>query len=93
MKYGILMHEANDDVGVAVLDLTAGSEIGAATLEGTLIGSLVLTQDIPLGHKVAMRDMARDQQVIEYGRAIGCATQPIVRGEHVHIHNIRTLRW
>ena len=93
MKYGILMHEANDDVGVAVLDLTAGSEIGAATLEGTPVGSLVLTQDIPLGHKVAMRDMALDQRVIEYGRAIGRATQAIARGEHVHIHNIRTLRW
>jgi (2R)-sulfolactate sulfo-lyase subunit alpha len=93
MKYGILMHEANDDVGVAVLDLTAGSEIGATTLEGTPVGNLVLTQDIPLGHKVAIRDMALDQRVIEYGRAIGRATQAIARGEHVHIHNIRTLRW
>jgi chromosome partitioning protein len=58
MKYGILMHEADDDVGVAVMDLTAGSEIGAATLEGQSVGSIVVTQDIPLGHKVAMRDMA-----------------------------------
>jgi len=93
MKYGILMHEADDDVGVAVMDLAAGSEIGAATLEGQSVGSLVVSQDIPLGHKVAMRDLALDKHVIEYGRAIGRATQTITRGQHVHVHNIRTMRW
>ena len=93
MKYGILMHKADDDVGVAVMDLAAGSEISAATLEGQSVGSIIVTQDIPLGHKVAMRDMAPEVQVIEYGQAIGRATQAIARGEHVHVHNIRTMRW
>ena len=32
MKHGILMHEPDDDVGVAVADLAAGSDIGAVTL-------------------------------------------------------------
>jgi (2R)-sulfolactate sulfo-lyase subunit alpha len=93
MQYAILMHEADDDVGVAVMDLAAGSEVGAATLEGQSVGSLVVIQDIPLGHKVAMRDLPLDKRVIEYGRPIGRATQAIKRGEHVHVHNIRTLRW
>ena len=93
MKYGILMHAADDDVGVAVMDLATGSEIGATTLEGQSVGSIIITQYIPLGHKVAMRDVALDQRVIEYGQAIGRATQEITRGEHVHIHNIRTVRW
>jgi len=93
MKYGILIHEADDDVGVAVIDLKAGDEIGVATLEGQSIGSVKIVQDIPLGHKVAMRDLAADKQVIEYGRAIGRVTEPISRGAHVHVHNIRTLRW
>jgi (2R)-sulfolactate sulfo-lyase subunit alpha len=75
------------------MDLTAGSEIGAATLEGQAVGSLVVSQDIPLGHKVAMRDLALDKHVIEYGRPIGRATQAIARGQHVHVHNIRTMRW
>lgn len=93
MQYAILMHEADDDVGVAVMDLAAGSEVGTATLEGQSVGSLVVIQDIPLGHKVAMRDLPLDKRVIEYGRPIGRATQAIKRGEHVHVHNIRTLRW
>jgi (2R)-sulfolactate sulfo-lyase subunit alpha len=93
MKYGILIHEAADDVGVAVLDLKAGHEIGAATLEGESIGSLSIVDDIPLGHKVAMRAMAADKEVIEYGRAIGKTTQAIAKGAHVHVHNIKTMRW
>lgn len=93
MNFGILIHEKDDDVGVAVIDLAAGSEIGAATLEGEHAGSVVVRQDIPLGHKVAMRAMPCDKQVIEYGRAIGRVIQEIAPGEHVHIHNIRTMRW
>ncbi len=93
MKYGILIHEADDDVGVAVMDLKAGDEIGVATLEGQSVGSVKIVQNIPLGHKVAMRDLAADKQVIEYGRTIGRVTEPISRGAHVHVHNIRTLRW
>lgn len=93
MKYGILMHEPHDDVGVAVMDLTAGSEVGAATLEGRPVGTLTLAEDIPLGHKVALRDLEAGHKVLEYGRPIGAATQDIVRGAHVHVHNLKTLRW
>lgn len=93
MQYGILMHEADDDVGVAVSDLKAGNEVGAATLEGQSAGTVVVTEDIPLGHKVAMRDLAQDKHIIEYGRVIGRAAQPVRRGDHVHVHNLRTLRW
>jgi (2R)-sulfolactate sulfo-lyase subunit alpha len=93
MKFGILMHETNDDVGVAVMDLPAGSQAGAATLEGQAVGEILVAQDIPLGHKIAMRDLALDQPVIEYGRAIGQATQAIAHGDHVHIHNLRSMRW
>ncbi len=93
MKYGILIHEAADDVGVAVMDLKAGDEIGAATLEGQQVGMVKLVQDVPLGHKVAMRDMVEDKHVIEYGRTIGRATEAIRLGAHVHVHNLRTLRW
>jgi (2R)-sulfolactate sulfo-lyase subunit alpha len=93
MKYGILMHEPNDDVGVAVADLEAGVEVGAATLEGQPVGSVTLLQAIPLGHKIALRDLKAGQKVMEYGRPIGAATQDIARGAHVHVHNLKTLRW
>lgn len=93
MKYAILIHEAEDDVGVAVTDLKAGDEVGAATLEGVAVGSVKLVQDVPLGHKVALRELPKEKHVIEYGREIGRATENIQRGGHVHVHNLRTLRW
>lgn len=93
MQHGILMHEPDDDVGVAVIDLKAGTDIGAVTLEGKPVGAVKLTQDVPLGHKVAMRDVAEGSDVREYGRAIGYASQAITRGMHVHTHNLKTKRW
>lgn len=93
MKKGILMHEASDDVGVAVMDLKKGEQIDVVTLEGKDVKQIILVTDVPLGHKVAMTDLALNKHVIEYGREIGYVVAPIKAGEHVHIHNIKSLRW
>ena len=93
MRHGLLIHEPDDDVGVAVQDLVAGAEIGVITLEGAPIGTVTLVDDVPLGHKVALHDFAIGKDVIEYGRVIGVAYQCAQRGSHVHTHNIRTKRW
>ncbi len=93
MKHGILMHEPDDDVGVAVEDLRAGTEIGAVTLEGRPAGAVNLIDDVPLGHKVAMKDIGSGRDVIEYGRVIATAIQDAPRGSHIHTHNIKTKRW
>ena len=93
MKKGILLHEAGDDVGVAAMDIKAGEEIEAVTLEGSPVTTIKVIEDVPLGHKVAMRGMANGKHVIEYGRAIGYASEDIRQGAHVHVHNIKSLRW
>jgi (2R)-sulfolactate sulfo-lyase subunit alpha len=93
MKHGILLHELADDVGVAVEDLKKGSKIGVVTLEGKAAGTIKLLNDVPLGHKVAMRDLKLDKPVIKYGRPVGKAVEAISKGAHVHIHNVKTLRW
>ena len=93
MKFGILIHDANDDVGIAVIDLTPNTDIGSATLEGEDCGSVHVVDNIPLGHKIALREIPKDKNVIEYGAPIGLAVQTIGKGSHVHIHNLKTLRW
>jgi (2R)-sulfolactate sulfo-lyase subunit alpha len=93
MKHSILLHELDDDVGVAVMDLKKGATVGVVTLEGKPAGSIKLVDRVPLGHKVAMRTLAADQRVSKYGRPIGKAVKPIARGAHVHVHNVKTLRW
>jgi (2R)-sulfolactate sulfo-lyase subunit alpha len=93
MIKGILLHKADDDVGVAAMDLAAAQEIQALTLDGEEVTSIRLVDDVPLGHKVAMRDMAEGKHVLEYGREIGYASTRVKKGEHVHTHNLKSLRW
>jgi (2R)-sulfolactate sulfo-lyase subunit alpha len=93
MKHSILLHEIGDDVGVAVTDLKKGASAGAVTLEGKPAGSVKLRNNVPLGHKVALRDLPKDKAVIKYGREIGKAVQEIAKGMHVHTHNLKTMRW
>jgi (2R)-sulfolactate sulfo-lyase subunit alpha len=93
MKKGILLHEAEDDVGVAAMDLESGETVQAVTLEGEPVREVTLVTDVPLSHKVAMRDMEEKKHVIEYGAPIGYASQSIRAGAHVHTHNLKSLRW
>lgn len=93
VKKGILLHEADDDVGVVTMDLTAGETVQAVTLEGVTITAVDLVDDVPLAHKVAVRPLQIGQDVVEYGRAIGSASAPIEVGTHVHTHNVKGKRW
>ena len=92
-EHGILLHHPADDVGVAVLDIGSGAGVSAVTLDGEHLGRLLVLEDIPLGHKVAMRDIAAGKEIVKYGRSIGQATQDIARGTWVHTHNLKTTRW
>ena len=49
--------------------------------------------DIPIGHKLALRDYREGDTVIKYGVDIGKVVQPIRKGEHLHVHNVKTKRW
>jgi (2R)-sulfolactate sulfo-lyase subunit alpha len=93
MKKGILLHKADDDVGVTTMDLKAGEVVQAVTLEGEPVTEITLVEDVPLSHKVAMRSMDAEKHVIEYGRSIGYASTGISTGAHVHTHNLKSLRW
>jgi len=93
MKHGALMHEAEDAVAVVVTDVSAGTEVTAVTLEGKEVARVKATGDIPLGHKIAVRDIASGEEVIKYGRSIGKATTGIKTGDHVHTQNIKSVRW
>jgi (2R)-sulfolactate sulfo-lyase subunit alpha len=49
--------------------------------------------DIPIGHKLALKDYRPGDTVIKYGVDIGKVVKPIARGEHLHVHNVKTKRW
>jgi (2R)-sulfolactate sulfo-lyase subunit alpha len=92
-EHGAVMHEAEDDVAVVIVDIAAGSDVKTMTIEGQEVDTLKVVEDIPLGHKFATRDIAAGDEVIKYGRTIGKATQAIARGARVHTHNLKSVRW
>ena len=77
----------NDMVAVALTPLSAGSVVPVAGADC----SITLTEDITMGHKVALLDINEGERVIKYGFPIGQATTNIKAGSHVHTHNLRTL--
>ncbi len=87
-----LMHREGDDVAVAVRDTAPGEAAGASLDSGTRF-SVTVSTAIPLGHKVALRDLADGAPVTEYGVTIGLARQQIRAGDLVHTHNLRSARW
>lgn len=93
MRVKVFVHSPGDDVGVAVEDIEAGESVTAVVLEDDSELRLEVKERIPLGHKVALRDLHLGQKVVEYGVPIGITTSTIPAGCHVHVHNIRTLRW
>lgn len=60
--------------------------------KGDTVELVTLLNDIPSGHKVALRAIGRGEQVIKYGAPIGIATSDIAPGTHVHIHNVESAR-
>jgi altronate hydrolase len=78
---GIRLHPA-DDVAITTQEGPAGTRLDIGD------GLISLRQDIPRGHKLAVRDIAEGAAVRRYGQVIGFARAPIRAGEHVHVHNL-----
>ena len=93
MHQQFLVHEPDDVVGVAVTDIEPGNDVPGRVQNGGGPISIDALDAVPLGHKIAVRDIAAGEQVIKYGTPIGRATQDIRAGQHVHVHNLKGERW
>ena len=83
MKQFLKIHDS-DNVAVALQDVPAGTQVD---LEGF---SVVSTEEIPAGHKIALADIPEGVNIIKYGFPIGHAKVNIKAGEHVHTHNVKS---
>jgi hypothetical protein len=77
-----------DHVAVAVRDLVGSINV----LTGGELIQCVVPSLIPMGHKFALFDMPAGSEIRKYGQVIGMLTRPVNAGEHVHIHNLASLR-
>jgi (2R)-sulfolactate sulfo-lyase subunit alpha len=89
-----VVHHPDDSVGVVVVETIAPARrLSGWTLETGAVLELHAVDAVPLGHKLALRDIAAGETVLKYGQDIGRAVAPIARGAHVHVHNLKTKRW
>src|SRR5918994_6558426 len=90
----LLVHDNKDTVGVVVVEgLKSGTDMLCVVTADNSSFNLTAKSDVPIGHKVALTDIKSGDTVWKYGQDIGIAKANIAKGEHVHIHNMKTKRW
>ncbi|MGD8986281.1 MAG: UxaA family hydrolase, partial [Desulfobacteraceae bacterium] len=88
-----LVHEKEDTVGVATVDIKAGEKAKGLYMDSQESIEVKALKDIPLGHKIALKGAKAGDTVIKYGQDIGKIVAEYKAGDHVHIHNLKTKRW
>lgn len=74
-----------DDVATALTDLDVGRELAVDD-------RVTLVDDVPFGHKFALRRFDGGDEIHKYGEVIGVASQVIEPGEWIHTHNCESRR-
>jgi len=79
-----------DNVATSLRDIRVGEEAVVGVMDTTI--RILIREEIPYGHKFAIRQIARGNVVVKYGETIGRATSDIPSGANAHIQNIESLR-
>jgi len=89
-----VVHDEHDSVGVVVVEgVKAGQKLNGWIMDQDKDMLIEAKSDIPIGHKLAIKPLKNGDTVIKYGVDIGKIVAPIARGEHTHVHNLKTKRW
>jgi|TARA_B100000029_G_scaffold316775_1_gene309183 (2R)-sulfolactate sulfo-lyase subunit alpha len=90
----IIIHDEKDNVGVVVIEkITQNQDCNCWIMENDKSVKIQSKNDIQLGHKIAMVDLNEGDTILKYGHDIGKVIKSIKKGEHVHVHNVKTKKW
>lgn len=90
----VLAHEHDDNVAVVVVEgLAAGTKARGVITADDSTFEIEVKSDVPIGHKVALKDLVEGDTAIKYGQDIGRFVANVEKGGHVHVHNLKTKRW
>jgi altronate dehydratase len=76
--------DKNDNCATSLMLISQGEQL---KVEDSII---VITNQIPVGHKFAIQHIKKGEMIIKYGKIIGVATEDINMGDWIHIHNIKS---
>jgi altronate dehydratase small subunit len=90
MKIDAIMIKEHDNVATALREIQAKEKVLVGVGEKTR--DIQIGEAIPYGHKFAVKDIRKGEDILKYGEVIGRATQDISSGSHAHVQNIESLR-
>jgi (2R)-sulfolactate sulfo-lyase subunit alpha len=94
MATQFIVHDKTDTVGVVVIeDVRPGKELTGWIMQTDETISLKALDAVPLGHKIALRNIKNGETILKYGHDVGRAVADIGKGQHVHTNNLKTKRW
>jgi len=80
----IIMDKDKDNCATTLDDISKDAELKVEK------ETITINQDIPLGHKFALKNIQKGEKILKYGEIIGIATEDIAKGDWVHTHNIKS---
>ena len=90
----VIIHDEKDNVGVVVIEkITPNQDCNCWIMENDKSAKIQSINEISLGHKIAMTDLKEGDTILKYGHDIGKVVKNIKKGEHVHVHNVKTKKW
>ena len=90
MPLAAIIIDNRDNVATALRQIDKGEQIDLSVEQKTC--HIGLMQTIPAGHKFALEAILKGAPIFKYGEIIGQATEDILAGQHVHVHNVEGLR-
>ena len=94
MTTHFIVHDKADTVGVVVVEeVKPGMKLTGWIMETDETIKVKAVDAVPLGHKVALKDITAGETLLKYGHDIGKAVADIGKGRHAHVHNVKTKRW
>ena len=91
LKLALKVNDLDNVATIFANDLTTGTNVEMRDKKGHS-EKITLLSNIPYGHKIAIRDISKGESIIKYGEALGASTSDIRKGDHVHVHNMDSMR-
>ena len=90
----LIIHDEKDNVAVVVIGKTTKNQkCNGWIMENDKSITITSITEIPLGHKIALKDLKEGDTILKYGHDIGKVVESIKKGDHVHVHNVKTKKW
>jgi altronate dehydratase small subunit len=91
MKKAIQVDE-KDNVATTTSIVEADDMVVVLSPNGKVLLKTKPIERIIFGHKIALKELDEDDEIIKYGQVIGMASKKIKVGEWVHTHNVNSAR-